>query len=118
MYEHLKRNLGLRVKAIRQHQGMTQPQLAEAIDKSFETISNIERGRTAPGFTTLAEIAQVLGVPMREFFEPEDADTTDARQRLMAQVNAMIAQMDDRTLSTLLKLGTVLQEGGDLVDDS
>ena len=84
MYEHLKRNLGLRVKAIRQHQGMTQPQLAEAIDKSFETISNIERGRTAPGFTTLAEIARVLGVPMREFSEPEDADTTDARQRLMA----------------------------------
>ena len=118
MYEHLKRNLGLRLKTIRQQQGKTQQQLADAIEKSFETISNIERGRTAPGFATLAEISQVLGVPMREFFEPEDSETTEERQRLMVQVNALIALMDDRKLEILLKMGMVLQEGEDPADDS
>jgi transcriptional regulator with XRE-family HTH domain len=46
----------LSLKAVRQQQGMTQAALAEAIDKSFETISNIERGKTAPGFATLSVI--------------------------------------------------------------
>jgi len=110
MSKQLKQNIGLRVKAARTQQGLTQAQLAEAIDKAFETISNIERGKTAPNFSTLYDIANVLGLPMREFFDVDEEDLTDARQRLLMQVNAMIAQMDNRQLNLLLKLGQVLQE--------
>ncbi|WP_159453126.1 helix-turn-helix transcriptional regulator [Pseudooctadecabacter jejudonensis] len=108
----MKQNIGLRVKAARTQKGLTQPQLAEAIDKAFETISNIERGKTAPNFSTLYDIANVLGLPMREFFDVDDADISDARQRLLMQMNSMIAQMDDRQLNLLLRLGQVLQEEG------
>jgi transcriptional regulator with XRE-family HTH domain len=110
MQEQLKRNIGQRVKAARLQKGLTQAQLAEAIDKAFETISNIERGKTAPNFSTLADIADVLGLPMREFFDGEHAEISDARQHLLMQVNTMISQMDDRQLWLLLKLGQVLQE--------
>ncbi|MEJ8563253.1 helix-turn-helix transcriptional regulator [Yoonia sp. GPGPB17] len=106
----MKQNIGLRVKAARQQKGLTQAQLAEAIDKAFETISNIERGKTAPNFSTLYDIANVLGLPMREFFDVDDAELSDARQRLLMQLNTMISQMDDRQLHLLLKLGQVLQE--------
>jgi transcriptional regulator with XRE-family HTH domain len=112
MSEQLKQNIGLRVKAARTQKGLTQAQLAEAIDKAFETISNIERGKTAPNFSTLADIAAVLGLPMREFFELEDADVSDARQRLLMQVNTLVSQLDDRQLGLLIKLGKVLQEDG------
>ena len=47
---------------------------------------------------------------MREFFEFEEADVSDALQRLLMQVNSMISQMDDRQLNLLLKLGQVLQD--------
>ena len=47
---------------------------------------------------------------MREFFDVDEEDLTDARQRLLMQVNSMISQMDDRQLNLLLKLGQVLQE--------
>ena len=110
MSKQLKQNIGLRVKAARQQRGLTQAQLAEAIDKAFETISNIERGKTAPNFSTLYDISNVLGLPMREFFEFEDLDISDARQRLLMQLNTMIAQMDDRQLNLLLKVGRVLRE--------
>ncbi|MEM6890661.1 MAG: helix-turn-helix transcriptional regulator, partial [Pseudomonadota bacterium] len=113
MSKQLKQNIGLRVKAARQQKGLTQAQLAEAIDKAFETISNIERGKTAPNFSTLYDIANVLGLPMREFFELDHEDVSDARQRLLMQLNTMIAQMDDRQLNLLLKLGQVLQEDGE-----
>jgi hypothetical protein len=50
---------------------------------------------------------------MREFFELDETDVSDARQRLLMQLNTMIAQMDDRQLNLLLKLGQVLQEDGE-----
>ena len=110
MNDQVKRNIGLRVKAARTQKGLTQAQLAEAIDKAFETISNIERGKTAPNFSTLADIANVLGQPMREFFDVDQADISDGRQRLLMQVNTLVSQLDDRQLNLLLKLGKVLQE--------
>ena len=110
MSKQLKQNIGLRVKAARTQKGLTQAQLAEAIDKAFETISNIERGKTAPNFSTLADIANVLGLPMREFFDVDEADISDARQRLLMQLNTMVSQMDDRQLNLLLKLGQVLRD--------
>lgn len=85
-------------------------QLAQAMAKAFETISNIERGKTAPNFSTLYDIANVLGLPMREFFDVDHVDVSDAHQRLLMQLNSMIAQMDDRQLNLLLKLGQLLQE--------
>lgn len=110
MNDQVKRNIGLRVKAARTQKGLTQAQLAEAIDKAFETISNIERGKTAPNFSTLADIANVLGLPMREFFDVDEADVSDARQRLLMSVNTLVSRLDDRQLNLLLKLGKVLQE--------
>ena len=110
MSKQLKQNIGLRVKAARQQKGLTQAQLAEAIDKAFETISNIERGKTAPNFSTLHDIANVLGLPMREFFDVDEAELSDARQRLLMQLNTMVSQMDDRQLNLLLKLGQVLRD--------
>ena len=110
MSKKLKQNIGLRVKAARTQKGLTQAQLAEAIDKAFETISNIERGKTAPNFSTLADIADVLGLPMREFFDVGESEITDDRQRLLMQVNTLVSQLDDRQLGLLVKLGNVLQE--------
>lgn len=112
MSKQLKQNIGLRVKAARTQKGLTQAQLAEAIDKAFETISNIERGKTAPNFSTLADIANVLGLPMREFFDVDEADVSDARQRLLMGINTLVSQMDDRQLGLLIKLGKMLQEEG------
>lgn len=114
MKEKLKHSIGLRVKSARQQKGLTQAELAEAIDKAFETISNIERGKTAPSFGTLADISVALGVPMREFFEIEEEDLSDDHQRLIMRVNTLVNEMTQQQLDLLLRLGTALvKEGGD-----
>jgi transcriptional regulator with XRE-family HTH domain len=110
MSEQLKHDIGQRVKAARLQRGLTQAALGEAIDKAFETISNIERGKTAPNFSTLSDIADALGVPMREFFGGDGQVLSGRRQELIFEMNAMVGQMDDRTLQLLLKLGKVLGE--------
>lgn len=65
----LKNHIGARVKAARQRKGLTQEQLAEAIDRAVETMSNIERGAMLTGLDTLQRIAVALDTPMTFFFE-------------------------------------------------
>lgn len=110
MSDQLKQNIGLRVKTLRHQHGLTQAQLAEAIDKAFETISNLERGKTAPNFSTLQDIADVFKVPMREFFEGMDEELSSERQQLFTRLNVLAGSMDDQTLELFLKLGEVLVE--------
>lgn len=59
---------GIRLRKLRQALGLSQEQLAERIDVSPETISNLERGVHAPTFARLAEIAQGLEVDLPELF--------------------------------------------------
>lgn len=64
----MKTHIGVRVKTARQSKSLTQEQLADAIGKAVETVSNIERGAMLTGIDTLRRIAQALEVPLAYFF--------------------------------------------------
>ncbi|GAA6208546.1 hypothetical protein NBRC116601_18390 [Cognatishimia sp. WU-CL00825] len=110
MNDQLKRNIGQRVKSARLQRGLTQADLADAINKAFETISNIERGKTAPNFSTLADIAEALELPLKDFFDFGDAEVGPARQELLLVLNSMVGRLDDEKLALLLKLGRAIDE--------
>ena len=110
MSERLKRNIGRRLRAARQQQGLTQAELAEAIDKAFETISNIERGKAAPSFSTLAALSDAMSLPLRDLFDFGDDEVTEERQDLLNQINMLVGRLTDAQLRTLLKLGAALEE--------
>ena len=57
---------------IRQHRaaaGLTQKQLATAIDKSAAFISLLEQGKSEPSIGVLRSLARALNVPVADFFE-------------------------------------------------
>lgn len=62
--EDLRPALGRRVRTLRERQGMTQEQLAEAAQLHWTYVSGIERGRRNPGLNTLARLARALSVPL------------------------------------------------------
>jgi len=73
MFMSLKSDFGKRLQKIRKYKGLTQAQLAEAMDLSIEMISNMERGINGPSFATLEKITEVLKVTAHElFFFDED----------------------------------------------
>ncbi|MEP0941988.1 MAG: helix-turn-helix transcriptional regulator [Rhizobiaceae bacterium] len=118
MAQNLKQNIGSRVKLARKQKGMTQAELAAAIDKAFETVSNIERGKTAPNFLTLWDISLVVGVPMRDFFDMEQEGTDGTlvsakRQELLLKMHHTVEQLDDNALALWVKLGQTLAEHSD-----
>ncbi len=87
----LKRLFGLRVQSLRRRTGMSQQQLADAIGKSLDTVSNVERGISSTRIETMDKMANVLGVSLAELFELDapvsrDKETRKAVERLVRLV--------------------------------
>lgn len=80
--------LGSGIKAHRVRRGMTQGQLAEAVNVSEQAVSNIERGARGVSLAVLEKIAGALGVEVRDLFPAGSAAeaSDDARRRIIAQL--------------------------------
>lgn len=67
----IKNRVGIRIKTIRKQRKLTQQQLGDKIGRSIDALSNIERGKSLPGFETLEQLSVVLAVPIKDFFDFE-----------------------------------------------
>ena len=59
-----KNVIGQRIRTMRLSRGMTQADLAKAINQSQSSITMYETGRREPDFETLEALADVFNVPM------------------------------------------------------
>lgn len=59
-YQDARLEFGRRLQTRRLQRGLTQEQFAEALDKSTEHISFLERGERSPSFEMLLDLARVL----------------------------------------------------------
>jgi transcriptional regulator with XRE-family HTH domain len=64
----LQKKLGQRIADLRRARGLTQEQLAEAVDCSVEFVSLVERGVNAPAVAGLEKFAKALKVEVRDLF--------------------------------------------------
>jgi len=63
----VKKEIGTKIRIMRKSRGMTQADLAKAIDQSASSITMYETGRREPDFTTLEALADVFNVSLFEF---------------------------------------------------
>jgi DNA-binding XRE family transcriptional regulator len=64
-----KKRFGARMQALRSERGWTQEKLAEALQKSTEHISFLERGERSPSFETLLDIAVTLDTTVADLLD-------------------------------------------------
>lgn len=95
MAKNLKQGVGLRVRAFRRASGLTQERLADLIERSTETVSNIERGQTLPGLDTLESLARHLGVPLSDFFDEGRSAKNRKRIEIEARVIHLLRSLPD-----------------------
>ena len=57
-----RRQVGARIKEIRQHIGLTQAEVAEKLGIAKQSVTNYESGKTDPSIRNLIALATVLGV--------------------------------------------------------
>jgi len=65
----LRRQFGIRLKAIRLERKLTQEQFAELVGISVDFLSLIERGLNAPSFEVLERMAKKLDLQVWELFD-------------------------------------------------
>jgi|AGTN01.3.fsa_nt_gi Predicted transcriptional regulators len=68
MATDIGKQVGKKLKALREARGLTQTQLAGVLGKSIETISNFERGKVVTSLLTLDKLARYFGVAVKDFF--------------------------------------------------
>jgi transcriptional regulator with XRE-family HTH domain len=111
MAQDLKQRIGMQVRLARRRAKLSQEKLAERIDRTVETISNIERGTEVPNLQTLDRLSRALGIPIREFF----ADGSDPRSNRRAIIEAGIAttvrELSDSDAEVALGLIEALANG-------
>ena len=67
-----KNIIGQRIKTMRLSRGMTQADLAKALDQSQASITMYETGKREPDFETLEALADVFNVPLVSFVDDGD----------------------------------------------
>ncbi len=87
-------NLGNNIKRLRNARQMTQEQVAQALNVSFQAVSKWEKCVTVPDTLTLPRIAAFFGVTIDELFLPEPGSYPNNAQRLLAVYEASRDQDD------------------------
>lgn len=98
MGRDIKNLLGKRVQAVRLAKDLKQDQLAESIDRSWQTISNLERGKNLPSLLTLMRVANALDLTLAELVEDVEAPPNPKRAQQEAQLRALIKQLPEPDL--------------------
>lgn len=60
------------VRALRTARGLSQQELAEALDVSRQTINSIETGRYTPSLPLAIALARYFGTTVEEVFDADD----------------------------------------------
>ena len=63
-------HFGVRLKALREEQGMTLAELSERSKVPLQSIARLERGERVPGWKTVLAVSDGLGVTPNDFLEP------------------------------------------------
>lgn len=90
----LSNRIGVSVRELREHLGMTQQDLSAAADLSKSAVGLIESGRRCPSIDSLARIAIALGLKPSQLIALAEADEahTEFRQSLDTARRAAIKQ--------------------------
>lgn len=62
-----------RIRQLRSDRGWTQAALADLLDVSRQTVNALETGRYDPSLPLAFRLARLLGEPLEEIFDPEEA---------------------------------------------
>ncbi len=68
----LKVEFGKKLKKLRKEANLTQEGLADKVELTVESVSNIERGIFGPKFDNLEKIAKVLNIKVKGLFDFDD----------------------------------------------
>jgi transcriptional regulator with XRE-family HTH domain len=97
------KNIGSRIRQLRESHGMTQTQLNANSGISRSYLSRIESGQMTPSLGTLEKISEALGVGLNRFLVPETSSETVLEDEFIQQLQPYLRQLDWAQWQSILK---------------
>lgn len=97
----IARKLGLRIKELREKQGLTQLKLAEILDMEASNLSKIERGIQIPKEESLENISNALNVDVKELFNYTHIVN---KKDLISKINILLENSNEETLQRYYRI--------------
>ena len=104
--KEIERELGKRVRAFRKERGLSQHDLSEKIDKTVDTVSNIERGNTFVRPATILALAKALDIGIGDLFG--DPPPPKREHPLIAELVALLSGHDEEELQAVIEQTQIL----------
>ena len=111
MTTNLKKITGMKVQIARKRLKLSQQEVAELIDRSIETVSNIERGKTSPTVETLERLCNHLNLPILDFFDNDGLmDKSQKRAKEELQIRDIADQLPGKELKIAVGMMELLHD--------
>lgn len=106
----IDRHVGQRVKIRRSFLGLSQTEIAEALDLSFQQVQKYERGTNRISAGRLYELSKFLDVPINYFFEGyiDELTSSDSVKKQPENIDSEILQ--DKETVNLVKMFYSIQD--------
>lgn len=101
-----KKDIGKKIQEFRNLSGITQAELAEAIDMHEKQISRIESGVHFPTFDNFVKILEVLNVSLKDFDMEMPSKCTPLKKKAIK----IIQHANEKELKTYTKILETLQK--------
>ena len=88
----IKKEIGAKIKRLRQKKGLTQEKLAEQVNISTFTLIGIETGKNFMTAQTMEKIIECLGVSLDELFSAEHLRPTN---ELLEDIHRIVNEIKD-----------------------
>lgn len=112
---------GEKISSLRKSKGMTQTELGEKLNVTYQAVSKWERDESLPDFETMSKLAKLFGVPLTYFEDNDDAantsaDNATATEAVTAQETESAAVGTPKVLGVCTQCGKILTEGEQVPD--
>jgi transcriptional regulator with XRE-family HTH domain len=106
-HDKLIKDIGIQVQYYRKIKGFTQEELADKINKTVDTISNIERGIFGVKVETLFDISVALEIEIKDLFVTVKHKFQNNKAK---KINEIINKISKQELDAVLTIDKVVSE--------
>lgn len=101
----IEKRIGGKITEVRLERKLTQPEVAEMINVTIETISRMERGVSFPSLKTIEKISTALDVPLKSFFDFDEFQAKDKSfERELSKLVAFLRTLGEEDIKKTLKI--------------
>lgn len=97
-----RHRFGIRLRGLRKQRGLTQQQLATAMEMSEDAVSALERGKSLPGFETIEKLAKSLDVQLKDLFEFDGTPIPKRKAQMIEEISATARGLPDTDVELAL----------------